>query len=155
MSVSLGVMVGVCLQLAAAPQVEPLFLPTTAFTLVWEHTIEKVRWEEDYLVFYDQSLAQPRLYASAARIKGSAAGMEPPPEAVHKDGWYHYVPAISFPSSLALTRSEFSADYDWCDTSGCKPLSSKMPRDGDVTLLSACQDPAVILPTAKTEFAIY
>lgn len=137
MSSVLAVM-GVCLQLAAMPQLEARFIPTTAFTLAWDHTIEKVRWEEDYVVYYDEVSSQPRLYASAARIKGSAAGMEPPEMAIHSKGWYHYVPTVAHPEVLALTRSEFSPDYQWCDAAGCVPLSAIMPRDGDVTQLEAC-----------------
>ena len=40
-------MIGLCLGLAGAVWVE---LPTPAFTLAWTHTIEKIRWEEDYSV---------------------------------------------------------------------------------------------------------
>lgn len=135
---SLPLVLGVCLQLAAAPQVTPLFIPSTAFTLAWTHTIEKVRWEEDYQVAYDFKHQQVRLHAVAARVTGSAAGMEPPDNAHLKDGWYHYTPTESYPSSLSLTRSEFSADYDWCTAESCVPLSSKMPTDGGVTILTAC-----------------
>ena len=132
----MGQLLGVCMQLAAAQDVPPQFIATEGFTLAWTHTIEKVRWEEDYQVKLEQQ--QAVLYAVAARVKGSAAGMEPPADAVLKDGWYHYVPTQSYPVALFLTRSEFSADYEWCDASGCVPLSAKMPRDGGVTRLTAC-----------------
>lgn len=148
---SFPLVIGVCLQLAAAPQVTPVFIPTSAFTLAWMHTIEKVRWEEDYQVIYEPKQAQAKLYAVAARIKGSAAGMEPPDNAQFKDGWYHYAPAESYPTSLQLTRSEFSADYEWCNALGCMPLSSKMPTDGGVTKLSACTDSLLITPLDHTE----
>lgn len=131
-------LVGVCLQLVQSPQVPPHFIETHAFTLAWTHTIEKVRWEEDYQVSYS---GMPVLHAVAARIKGSAAGMEPPSDAVLKDGWYHYTPRDATPLYLALTRSEFSADYQWCDNSGCVPFSAKMPKDGGVTLVTACVQP--------------
>lgn len=126
------------MQLAAAPELSPQFIATTQFTLAWTHTIEKVRWEEDYQVHYDSLLQQSQLHAVAARVKGSAAGMEPPLEAYLQNGWYHYVPVEKYPTVLRLTRSEFSADYEWCDSQGCVPLSAKMPRDGGVTLLTAC-----------------
>lgn len=130
------VALGVCLQLAMAPEVAPVFITTESFTLAWTHTIEKVRWEEDYRVLSDQQPAV--LYAVSARIKGSAAGMEPPPDAVLHNGWYHYEPQQVNPQVLLLTRSEFSPDYEWCDVSGCVPLSAKIPRDGGVTILQAC-----------------
>lgn len=135
---SFTLVTGVCLQLIAAAQVIPVFIPTTAFTLAWTHTIEKVRWEEDYQIIHDFQHQQVKLYAVAARIKGSGAGMEPPDHARLKDGWYHYTPTQPYPPSLQLTRSEFSADYEWCDVSGCVPLSSKIPTDGGITRLSAC-----------------
>lgn len=133
-----GVVLGVCLQLAAVPQVSPQFVATTNFTLAWTHTIEKVRWEENYQVHYDRLNQKARLYAVVARIKGSAAGMEPPDGAWLQKGWYHYKPTDSYPTELRLTRSEFSADYEWCTAQGCVPLSAKFPRDGGVTLLTAC-----------------
>ena len=71
---------GVCLSLAAALQGTPaVFVPVTQFTLAWTHSIEKVRWEEDYRVELDPLTQLPVLHATAARIQGSAAGMEPPP----------------------------------------------------------------------------
>jgi len=47
-------------------------LATNAFTLAWTHSIEKIRWEEDYRV------ENGRLRLVEARIAGSGAGMEPP-----------------------------------------------------------------------------
>ena len=47
-------------------------LPATHFTLRWQHSIEKIWWEEDY------ALAGPWLVITGARIRGSGAGMDPP-----------------------------------------------------------------------------
>jgi len=132
---------GVCLTLVgalAAPVPATVFVPTRAFTLAWTHSIEKVRWEEDYRVDIDPATSQPRLHAVAARIKGSAAGMEPPPDAVLRGGWYHYTPAIANPPELRLTRSEFTPDYDWCMTSRCQPMSSLIAQTGAITRATAC-----------------
>lgn len=141
---SLGLIMGVCLQLAAAHDAaQPVFMPVQQFTLAWEHSIEKVRWEEDYEVRGSSDLeGRPALYATEARIKGSASGMEPPADARLQDGWYHYQPAQQQHQTLRLTRSEFTADYQWCDAQGCRPLSAIIPRDGGVTLLWPCQAPA-------------
>ena len=46
-------------------------LPARSFTLRWEHTVERIAWEEDYVV------AGEWLYLSGARVQGSGAGMEP------------------------------------------------------------------------------
>jgi hypothetical protein len=132
---------GVCLALVAAaavPGLPPAFVGTERFTLAWTHSIEKVRWEEDYAVRPAQPGGTPVLVALSARVKGSAAGMEPPPDAVLRNGWYHYIPANAAPGPLQLSRSEFVPDYELCTTSGCRRLAHWLPSDGGVTQLSAC-----------------
>lgn len=130
-------LLGLCLSLAAAPQ-HTAFVPGRHFTLAWVHSIEKVRWEEDYEV-----LGPPaRLIATAARIRGSAAGMEPPPDAVLRGGWFHYTPRDRSPRMLPLTRSEFTADFELCVQGGCQPMGHWLPSDGGVTELKACERPA-------------
>ena len=138
---------GICLSLAAlaaAPSgqaSEPVFVKTQRFTLAWVHSIEKVRWEEDYLVVAGQSSGQsPVLNAVAARVKGSAAGMEPGPDAVLKDGWYVYSPAQKTHQRLELARSFFTSDYEICLDGLCAPMSSFLQSDGGVTYLSACRE---------------
>jgi hypothetical protein len=136
---------GVCLVLAAAGTGgAPVFVPTEHFTLAWTHSIEKQRWEEDYAVQPgDSPAAAPRLQATAARVRGSAAGMEPPEGARRVGGWYEYTPPKLSPGVLRLMRSEFTADYVLCIAGRCAALSSWLPSDGGVTLLSACRgDPA-------------
>ncbi|QXL85672.1 DUF1850 domain-containing protein [Comamonas sp. NLF-1-9] len=125
---------GICLALAAAAHAAPVFVPGAHFTLAWTHSIEKQRWEEDYLVH----AGPPRLEAGAARIRGSAAGMEPPPDARLVDGWYRYQPARWPQTPLRLTRSEFTADFDLCTGGSCRPMAELLPSDGGITLLSPC-----------------
>lgn len=131
---------GICLWLAAsATNVAPVFLPANGFTLAWVHSIERVRWEEDYAVLRAAQPGQPsRLLAGRARIKGSAAGMEPPPDAVWQDGWYGYQAPQAPTEGLRLMRSEFTTDYEWCNLGRCTPLSAWLPPDGGVTRLQAC-----------------
>ena len=118
-----------------------VFVPMTEFTLAWTHSIEKVRWEEDYAVRLDAVRGQPVLQAVQARVRGSAAGMEPPPDAVLRRGWYQYAPAIQTPPELRLTRSEFTPDYEFCLQGRCQPMADWMASDGGVTLLKACRKP--------------
>ncbi|MDO8319447.1 DUF1850 domain-containing protein [Rhodoferax sp.] len=133
---------GICLSLAAVLQTSPVvFVPTTQFTLAWTHSIEKVRWEEDYAVRLDTLSQQPELQAVQARVRGSAAGMEPPPDAVLRRGWYHYTPTITPPPELRLTRSEFTPDYEVCVQGRCRPMADWMASDGGVTLLKPCRKP--------------
>lgn len=139
---------GVCLALAARlPTGAPLpaadsllvhFVPQQRFTLAWTHSIEKIRWEEDYHVGQDENAA-PRLVLDRARIHGSGAGMDPPPDAVHRGSWYEYVPTTQPDGPLRLTRSEFTPDFDWCVAGRCRPLGDVLPSDQGVTLLWACR----------------
>jgi hypothetical protein len=130
---------GVCLSLAAAGAgATPVFVPGDRFTLAWTHSIEKVRWEEDYAVEQPPDSIRPRLRALKARVRGSAAGMEPPEDAVFRSGWYEYQPVTWSPQGLRLTRSPYTADYEWCQKGQCQPLARWLPSDGDITLLQPC-----------------
>jgi hypothetical protein len=136
-------LVGVCLALAAttaAPAVaDAVFLPVRRFTLAWTHSIEKTRWEEDYAVEPDAAGGTPRLIALAARVRGSGAGMEPPPDALLRRGWDEYPVAKPALAEVLLTRSAFTADYEWCEQRLCRPMAALLPSDGGVTRLWACQ----------------
>jgi hypothetical protein len=131
---------GVCLALASSSAGEPVFIATRSFTLAWTHSIEKVRWEEEYEIrAAADGAATPELVAVGARIKGSGAGMEPPADAVLRNGWYEYRPSLSRHDELRLTRSEFTADYEFCVDHRCHPLGAWLPSDGGVTRLYACR----------------
>lgn len=135
---------GVCLALlASGPHAQPVFVPTAHFTLAWTHSIEKVRWEEDYAIERsDNPERRPVLKALSARVRGSAAGMEPPDDAVLLNGWYEYQPQTWSPQGLRLTRSIYTADYQWCVNGHCEPLGRWLPSDGDITVLTPCEAPA-------------
>lgn len=92
-------------------------LPLSGFTLAWTHSIEKIRWEEDYLVdAHGLELAQ-------ARIRGTGAGMEAPAGAVLKNGAWHYQPALHTLQRLTLARSSYVADYQLCWSGTCHPMA--------------------------------
>lgn len=107
-----------------------------AFTLAWTHSIEKIRWEEDWRV------ADDALRLETARVRGSGAGMEPPPDAVLQHGVWEWHPGRT-ESMLRLTRSSFTPDYVFC-TQGerggqdCRPLGDLLPSDGGVTEVFPC-----------------
>lgn len=136
-------MLGVCLALEAVlrsgvPHPPGVFVPVHRFTLAWTHSIEKTRWEEDYEVVPGPggiALLRPM----QARIRGSGAGMEPPPDAVLHDGWYEYQPGTPPLHRLLLTRSGYTADYDWCRRGACRKLGALLPSDGGVTRLWPCR----------------
>ena len=133
---------GICLSLAALSS-PVVWVPGEHFTLAWTHSVEKTRWEEDYTVQWRGEPAKPVLFATEARIRGSGAGMEPPPDAMLHSGWWHYTPTVRQPTELPLMRSGFVPDFERCDAQGCQPLSHWLPSDGGVTLLRACERPKV------------
>jgi hypothetical protein len=96
-------------------------LAVNAFTLAWTHSIEKIRWEEDWQV------AGNRLQVVSARIRGSGAGMEAPAGAVLQDGVWHYRPAVPAQEALLLTRSPYAADHELCYGARCRSLGDLLP----------------------------
>lgn len=92
-------------------------LPLQNFTLAWTHSIEKIRWEEDYRI------VGQRLELVEARIRGTGAGMEPPEGAVLKNGVWHYRPALPLLERLTLARSSYVADYQLCWEGVCHPFA--------------------------------
>ncbi|MBS9722018.1 DUF1850 domain-containing protein [Tianweitania sp. BSSL-BM11] len=74
-------------------------LAFTAFTLSWTHSVERVRWEEDW------QLTGNKLQLVEARVKGSGAGMEPPANAVLRDGWLRWKPELPAQKQLVLAAS--------------------------------------------------
>ena len=107
-------------------------LPARSFTLRWQHTVEKILWEEDYIV------AGEWLYLSGARVRGSGAGMEPPPDAVKVGGAWHYRPAQRWHRAVALARSAYGQDYELCFDGACQPMSRWVPGPPEPTTLSSC-----------------
>ncbi len=110
-------------------------LAVQSFTLAWTHSIEKVRWEEDWRV-------GERLELVAARIRGAGAGMEPPPGAQLRDGIWHYRPDVPPMASLELTHSRHAPEYEICIGTECHPLSERLPGlAGDsVVKISPCAE---------------
>ena len=112
-------------------------LAVDAFTLAWTHSIEKIRWEEDWRI------VAGALVLDEARIRGTGAGMEPPEGAQLKDGVWHYRPAIAPQKQLRLSHSPFVAGYEMCSAGTCRPLAAYLPgmSDAAVIEISACAPP--------------
>ena len=107
-------MLGLCLGLAGVVWAE---VPVPAFTLAWTHTIEKVRWEEDYRV------TPQGLLLGEARVKGSGAGMEIPDGAVLRNGSWHYQRQLPALQPLRVGRTPEAGDYQLCYDQRCHALS--------------------------------
>ena len=100
----------------------------TRFTLAWLHSVERVRWEEDWRVEGD------RLVLVESRIKGSGAGMEPPAEAVLADGYWHYRPQVAPLERIDLARSGMVADWQLCIAGKCRDLTTYLPADAPTSV---------------------
>ena len=109
-------------------------LAMESFTLAWTHSIEKIRWEEDY------QIAGSRLVLTEARVRGSGAGMEPPADSRFADGVWHYDPHLPPLNELRLTQSSYTSGYELCERDRCAPLTDFAPRagNGDVIELRPC-----------------
>lgn len=125
-------MTALCMGLAGAVWA---VLPLSQFTLAWDHTIEKIRWEEDYRV------TASGLVLGEARVKGSGAGMEIPDDAVWREGVWGYRRALPPLQPLRLARTPEAGDYQLCFERVCRPLSAWLgpPRaDSPLLELWAC-----------------
>jgi hypothetical protein len=104
---------GVCLIVAGVVRAT---LPADSFTLAWQHSVEKTRWEERYRVDGE------RLVLAEASVQGSGAGMEPAPGAMLRNGAWVWRPDRPV-DELRLTESSFVRDYELCAQSRCAPLA--------------------------------
>ena len=111
-------------------------LAINSFTLAWMHSIERVRWEEDWRVDAGQ------LQIVAARIKGSGAGMEPPDDAVLQGGAWHYRPRVAAMDRLTLAHSPYTTGYELCTGGSCRGLADYLPGIGEsaTIVLAACRE---------------
>ena len=126
---------GLSLCLASAGVVKTLSI--AAFTLAWTHSIEKTDWQEDWRVT-PQGLALVQ-----ARVKGSGAGMEPPPEARLVNGWFRWRPKRAPLPEVVLGNSGAAGEWRLCHDGSCRALSDIFghPVGTDVTTIKACNNP--------------
>ena len=110
-------------------------LAVAAFTLSWAHSVEKIEWQEDWRV------TPQGLEIVEARVKGSGAGMEPPPEALLKDGWFRWKPQLPVLPEVALGNSGLAGEWRVCRDGACQDLSAILGRTVGtaVTTMSVCR----------------
>jgi hypothetical protein len=125
---------GVSLCLATAGAAKALAL--TAFTLVWTHSIEKVDWQEDWRV------TPAGLELVQARVKGSGAGMEPPPDARLVHGWFQWQPKRPPMREVVLGNSGAAGEWRLCHAGACHTLSeiAGHPIGANITRMSICEE---------------
>jgi hypothetical protein len=109
-------------------------LQATAFTLVWTHSVQKTEWQEDW------QLTPRGLQITMARVMGSGAGMDPPPEAKRRDDWWEWAPQRPPLGELVLGNSGAAGEWRVCTAGDCRTLSQVMggPIGPHVTLVKAC-----------------
>jgi hypothetical protein len=109
-------------------------LPASEFTLAWEHSVEKTRWEELYRI------DGGKLALVEARVRGMGAGMEPAPDARFADGWWIWRPAVAPLRTLRLAASSYAPDYELCWNGRCSPLGGLLgPSPPEAAIeLKAC-----------------
>lgn len=110
-------------------------LHTDALTLRWTHSVEKTRWEEDWV------LAREGLSMREARVAGSGAGMEPPPEARLEGGVWRWRPRMLAQAQIVLRRSGATEDWTLCTTRGCANMDQLLPPAADPVTMRACPLP--------------
>ena len=119
--------------LASAGIVKTLAL--ASFTLAWTHSIEKIEWQETWRVTpHGLELVQ-------ARVKGSGAGMEPPPAARLVDGWFQWKPARPPMPEVVLGNSAAAGEWRLCHDGNCRTLSDIFGYPIGVTTMRVCKDP--------------
>ena len=75
-----------------------------------------------------------------ARVKGSGAGMEPPPEARLVDGWFQWQPQRAPMPEVVLGNSGAAGEWRLCHDGTCQTLSEIFghPIGANVTTMRAC-----------------
>lgn len=108
-----------------------------AVTLQWTHSVQKTLWAEDY------RLQGEALQLTTARVQGTGAGMEPPPDAIYRNGAWHYTPPLPLLPTVILRHSPYVAPYIVCLGDDCRPLPDWLPGLADETTVSlqACAVP--------------
>jgi len=121
---------GLCFAAAGVVKV----LSVTAFTLAWTHSIEKIEWQEDWHV------TPQGLELVEARVKGSGAGMEPPPEARLVNGWFEWSPKVTPLPQVVLGNSGLAGEWRICTDGHCRTLSDVLGRQlgAEPTTMKIC-----------------
>ena len=109
-------------------------LGADAITLQWRHSVEKILWQEDWLQ------SGNRILMTEARILGSGAGMEPPPEARLIGGAWRWKPDLPPQISVSLRRSAATVDWQICTRGQCQWVH-EIIKDADPVTLGICPAP--------------
>lgn len=112
-----------------------LSIAATNFSLSWTHTVERTEWREAWHV------VPGGLVLDEAAVRGSGAGMEPPPEARLVEGFYRWRPDPAAVPEVVLRRAPQAGDWRLCAGERCSPLGEWIGRDADPVTLRPCPEP--------------
>lgn len=109
-------------------------LQVASFTLAWTHSVQKTEWQEDWVA------TSRGLQIVEARIKGSGAGMDPPPDASLVHGWWQWRPQRPPLPELVLANSHAASAWRLCVHGRCQTIDEILgPVAGDgVVTFRAC-----------------
>ena len=119
--------------LVAGKAIVPLM--AGAMTLAWTHSVEKIGWEEDWRA------GPAGLELVEARVRGSGAGMEPPPDARLVNGTWALKPALPPQRAVVMRRSGATADWRICISGRCRPMEAYVPAEADPVVMRLCEEP--------------
>ncbi|WP_439493251.1 DUF1850 domain-containing protein [Bosea sp. (in: a-proteobacteria)] len=107
-------------------------LGASEITLAWRHSVQQTLWEEVWRAGPDG------VTLVEARIQGSGAGMEAPPEARLVDGFWRWRPQLPAQREIVMRRSGATADWQICIAGRCRPMGDYLPPEADPVILRAC-----------------
>ncbi|WP_230531426.1 DUF1850 domain-containing protein [Microvirga roseola] len=117
--------------LLAGSKIAPLM--AGAITLAWTHSVEKIVWEEEWRA------GPAGLELVEARVRGSGAGMEPPPEARLVNGAWIWHPNLPQQQEVVMRRSGATADWRICISGACRPMEAYVPAEADPVTMKVCE----------------
>jgi hypothetical protein len=107
-------------------------IAAAAFTLSWSHSVEKTRWEEDWII------ANGALNIIEARVEGSGAGMEPGAQARFDGTFWRWKPQTPPLKELRLMQTSGSREgWTLCANGACRTIGSASQPE---LVLRACKE---------------
>ncbi len=123
-------MPGICLIAAGTT----IHLGVSVLTLAWTHSVEKVRWEEDWRA------TSAGLIITEDRVQGTGAGMEPAKDASFDGKWWHYRPKLPPIPQVVLRRSGTTvSDWSICIGGVCDSISNYIAATADPVIMAKCE----------------
>lgn len=107
-----------------ASAVLALGLAVDAFELRWTHSVERIEWTEAWAVDGDD------LVLRLATVQGSGAGMDPPDDAVYRQGRWEYRVPRRVPSLNLAASGATVGGWQWCANGTCQDLETLLSLGG-------------------------